>query len=628
MTDSSLDFAERPLSPAIRMERTFYRHKDLVAVVWFVLALGMYLAGNGSHGLWDRDEPRYAVATREMIRSGDWIVPRFNGDLRPDKPPLIYWLMSVPMRTLGPPEFAARFVSSLAGAGVVVLVFLISMRTGCSVRGASVASCVAALSALHLLISKAATTDAVLSLTVCAAMLLHWQQRLRFSWGRHLGFWAVLGVSALVKGPPGPMIVGLAVVGGWVWRRLAEGGWFRGIVAESDFHSHLELGEMPHMSMRSERMRNFSADHLARTLAGIALFLAVTLPWAVAVWLRTDGEFFFGEDGAIRKHVVQRAAAPMEGHGGPFLLALPYYVPVLILGLLPMTPLAVVGLRWSWSRLPRPEMRYLWAWFAPSFLAFTLAGTKLPHYVAPLVPPLAIMAGHWWTAYAQAGDARLVGPGLFWWRLGGVFAWAMAGVALLVVPVALLADRLIDSFELPSQLLAAGLPPAVVLAAAGVAGGVAWVGRRPGAALRAWGFGMAIGLLVAMKWTLPHLEPLRPSRAAMAWIEEFAPTSIEVMAAEYREPSLVFYANQAVTMYGNYEHVRGIERLSQEGNPVALVAPASRWEKWRDRYLRDEKTGEPIPGRSIPDHVSVRWSGDFYDFQSGRPRQMVIVGNW
>src|SRR5205809_7826266 len=94
----------------------------LITLLTIVAAVGVYLVGNGSVALWDRDEPRYAQASRQMVQSGDWVVPRYLDDLRTKKPPLIYWCQAAAMTVLRDTPFAARLPSVVATG--LVLAFL------------------------------------------------------------------------------------------------------------------------------------------------------------------------------------------------------------------------------------------------------------------------------------------------------------------------------------------------------------------------------------------------------------------------------------------------------------------------------------------------------------------------
>jgi 4-amino-4-deoxy-L-arabinose transferase-like glycosyltransferase len=95
-----------------------------VSILWVVL-LGWiaFLHRLGSTGLLDETEPLFVEAARQMVVTGDWITPYFNGATRFDKPPLIYWLMAVGFRCFGVNEWTARLPSALAGTGLLGLVF-------------------------------------------------------------------------------------------------------------------------------------------------------------------------------------------------------------------------------------------------------------------------------------------------------------------------------------------------------------------------------------------------------------------------------------------------------------------------------------------------------------------------
>ena len=173
-------------------------------MIFLILSsLGLYLAGNHLHSLWDRDEPRFAEAARYMAFDSDWIIPHFNGSIRYDKPVLIYWLMAPLMSLFGPNEFAARLPSALAGCLNVILLYRLAMQMGASSANAFLAALMFMISPLQVLVSKAAITDAVLQSTVLACTGLLWVQWTSgFRWSRHLALWALLGLSILLKGPP------------------------------------------------------------------------------------------------------------------------------------------------------------------------------------------------------------------------------------------------------------------------------------------------------------------------------------------------------------------------------------------------------------------------------------------
>ena len=139
----------------------FLRSPSVQALLLAVAIAAAYLFMDTRATLWDRDEPRFARATAEMVASGDYLVPTFNGQLRPDKPILIYWLMSLPMRILGPTELACRFFGAIGTALACWLTFFIGKR----LLNPSVglwAMAILATSLMMLYMGTAATADGVL----------------------------------------------------------------------------------------------------------------------------------------------------------------------------------------------------------------------------------------------------------------------------------------------------------------------------------------------------------------------------------------------------------------------------------------------------------------------------------
>ena len=138
-----------------------------------LLALVLNLAGNARTGLWDRDEPRYAVCVREMRARGDWIFPRFNGEPRYQKPILIYWLMGLGTALGGDNPFGVRLVSAVAGAATVLGTWWLGRRMF-GPRGGRLAALILATAPIAIAESKLATTDATLSLWLFGCQACLW----------------------------------------------------------------------------------------------------------------------------------------------------------------------------------------------------------------------------------------------------------------------------------------------------------------------------------------------------------------------------------------------------------------------------------------------------------------------
>ncbi len=179
-----------------------------------------YLSGGGRgllvhrqpQTLWDRDEPRFARATAEMIESGNYLYPTFNGHLRPDKPILIYWLMSVPMRVLGPTPLACRFCSS-AGIAVTCLFTFLLARRFLDAKAGLWSMVILASTLLILIEGAAATSDGILLPCMVAVLVLFGRglaQGWRWYHGAALGL--ALGLGLLDKGPVALLPVVVIVV--------------------------------------------------------------------------------------------------------------------------------------------------------------------------------------------------------------------------------------------------------------------------------------------------------------------------------------------------------------------------------------------------------------------------------
>lgn len=317
------------------------------SIFLFSLLFTLYLSLTTASSLWDRDEPRFSRATVEMVESGNYLYPTFNGQLRPDKPILIYWLMSVPVRIFGPSELTCRMVAPIATLLAALLTAWIARRLAGPTTGV-MAGTILMLTPLMAVSGTAATTDALLLACISgaiAAFLLSWLNGFK-AWHMPLMILSLAG-AMLTKGPVGlvvPLLVITAIMiftkGGAI-RRFPYLGWL-----------------------------------LFAIVSATLLFLSWGLPANAA----TNGEFLRM---GIGKHVVDRSLSAMESHGGKSIAFYFYYLPVIILTFFPWT-----------LYLPRAFARasasiFLW-WGGVVILLMSLVATKLPHYILPAWPALAI----------------------------------------------------------------------------------------------------------------------------------------------------------------------------------------------------------------------------------------------
>ena len=470
-------------------ERT--RIAAVVAAVWLLL-----LVQTPWTTLYDRDEPRFAQAAVEMVATGDLLVPTCNGAPRLHKPVLATWLMAASVSWLGPTPFAVRLWSPLGVALAAFATLLVARRTAGTAAGwwavAILASCPRVV-----LEGVAATADAVLlaATTVACALLAASLEAPRRHPGRVLLLAAALAVGALVKGPIAPAVAVLALAGtALVARRRGTG-------------VSLRLGA--------------TAVELALALVAAG---AVFLAWAIPADRATAGAYLaegFGH------HVVARVLTPFEGHGGSFLLSLPYYLPVVAIGFAPwilFLPAALASLR----REQCPLGSFLLAWAVGPLLAFTLVATKLPHYVLPAWPALAVIVARY---LARAPSAPQPPDEQRWLRRGG---WLLG---LLMVA---LGGGLVGAATILRGLAWPLLGLAAVAAAGAVAAiPAAWRGDLRRAAVAGLA-GTVASQLVLSCWLLPAAESLKPVPQLAAAIRAGTPASVPVATLAFAEPSLVF----------------------------------------------------------------------------------------
>lgn len=365
----------------------------------------------GAHSLWDVDEGVNAEAAREMLEVGNWIKPTFNYELRTAKPAMLYWLQMASYSAFGIGEWSARLPSVLASMLTVLLVYelgrnMFGRRVGL-LSGLVLASCIE-----FCVLAHSASPDAVLLACLMLAFCSFWFGSVdgRRSW--FVPFGIACGLATLTKGPIGLGLPGAIVLAYLVWNR--------------------EL----------RRLLDW------RLLWGFLAFLATAAPWYVLVTLETRGEWartFFGREN------VTRFMTPMENHSGPVFFHLlglfVFFAPWCIFlggalwyGIARTRPSNYPASVATESERTRRAYRLLVVWFAVWLGVFSLAATKLPNYVLPLYPAIAILTACFAERWRK-GDItppRWVMPtAVFGLALvGGIF-----GVGLLVAGGAIVVEK-------------------------------------------------------------------------------------------------------------------------------------------------------------------------------------------
>ena len=361
-----------------------------LAVAAFALAIAF--TGLGRTSLWDDDEGVNAECTREMMEAGTWIIPTFNWDLRTAKPILLYWIMRGSFGLFGVGEFGARFPSAIAFVLTSLVVYDLARRMFGDRWLAAIAGFIAASSLQLVILGHAATTDALHIAFTVLYIRSFWigTQQPGPGWMIPCAFWSAL--MMLTKGPA----VGLILPSGAIGLTLLWNG---------------ELRRLLHRRM----------------IGAVAVWSLVALPWYILVGTETKGEwlkaFFLNEN-------LARASEPKERHGGIPVL---YEFVCIALLFAPWSAFLYVSMR-SAIRTALVKNgsaeRLLLGWMAVYVVAFSVAATKLPHYIAPVYPALAIVVARFLAGWQAGRETVAIG-----WLRAAAIGFALTGLATVAVCV-------------------------------------------------------------------------------------------------------------------------------------------------------------------------------------------------
>ncbi|WP_457644511.1 ArnT family glycosyltransferase [Persephonella sp.] len=328
-------------------------NRDLaVAILVFISSFIIFSANIGGLSIYSLDEAKNAECAREMLERGDLIVPTFNYQLRTDKPPLHYYFMMISYSVFGVNEFSARFFSALFGAFTVLITFLISHRY----LGYRVAffSFIALISSLHFSIQfHMAVPDPFLIFWINAALfsfLVGFKENKRLF--IYL-FYLFMGLGVLTKGP-----VAVVLPSGIILLYLL-------------FTKNLNITALKKLNIP----------------LGLFITALISLPWYIAVYLKTDGKWVHD---FIFKHNIHRFSEPMEGHGGIFIVTLLF----IFVGMLPFSVFIPQTLKLAWKNRKESILLFSLIIVGVYTIFFSISGTKLPNYTVPLYPALAILTGY------------------------------------------------------------------------------------------------------------------------------------------------------------------------------------------------------------------------------------------
>jgi len=349
------------------------------ALLFFGCVL-FHVAGTWSLPLIDRDEPRFAEASREMIQRGDYVVPYFNDHLRLDKPPLTYWAQTVSYRIFGQNDFAARFPSAVAAALTALVIFSWGRRIAGEKLGWW-AAIIFTLSLQTFVHAKAAVADMWLVLFMTVA---HWSGHELLNGSSSAASRpsvAPYQLSALQRFNPSTLQPFLP------WWLMFYLSLALGFLAKGP------LAWVPLLTVTSTIFYapNLQLGRRFKFVRGIALMLAIIAAWGIPALIRTHGDFLrIG----IGRHVIGRSFGAMEGHGwnslGGYLLLLPFYFVTVFVSFFPWSIKLPALLKRLWRERDNID-NYLLSGVAIIFIIFSVIKTKLPHYTLPAFGLLALV---------------------------------------------------------------------------------------------------------------------------------------------------------------------------------------------------------------------------------------------
>lgn len=427
---------------------------------WLIFPLLiLYLLDLGSTGFLNPDEPRYASIGREMARSHDFVTPRLNGQPWFEKPPLLYWTTAAGRMLRLPDEWAARLPVALISLAFLYFFFGVLMREF-SAHTALAATAILSTSAGWLAYSFAAVPDLPMSAALGAAMLIAlFDTRLDTRHGNRGG---ALHERRINPGYAAGALLGLAI--------LAKG--------------FVPLVLFAPLFLIARRKR----------LAMIVGCLVIAAPWYLLCWAR-NGPLFWHE--FFWKQQVMRYFTPLLAHGQPWW----FYIPVILAALFPWTPLA--GLLLLRKIYDDVRVGSLVLWLVYALLFFSVGRNKLPGYVLPLMPPLAIVLA---VGLEKSGSA------MKWW---------LSASALMVVAWPPIAAALPDALLFGARQALLGFAheirfsPVLVLVPLGIAGCVWWLAWRgkPNLAMGTAALGVMFAVAYLKGPTLHQLDQRVSARA-------------------------------------------------------------------------------------------------------------------
>ena len=476
--------------------------------------------GNMGRPLANPDEGRYSEISREMAASGDWVTPRLNGLKYFEKPPLQYWATAAAFKVFGENEYSARIYVFLCGLATLLLVGYAGWRLGGPAQSLA-AMLVLASSPYFMALGGIVTLDMGLTLWTTAtffSLLLAEQaasQRLRGRRGWMLAAWASMALAVLSKG-----LVGIVFAGAAVFFVMA-------------------LARSPAILKRMQWGW------------GLAIFFAIATPWFVAVSAANPefARFFF-----VHEHFERFLT---QSHRR--VQAWWFFLPIIALGLLPWLLALPAAIAAAWrsegaARFQPLRASLLWSALIVAF--FSASGSKLPAYVLPAFPPLALVLGRYLAEAPERRLAAYLAPAALLALVLGAYAWQMPETAR---------DEWTRAMYVGAQpwAVAAAL---ILLAASVAASAMLWRARR-WAALLTMTFATVL-MLECLDNAYRHLSPRQSGLEVAQKMRPFLGPGTRLYSVAHYDQTVPFYIGRTLTLVAYVDEFE----TGQKAEPALFIA--------------------------------------------------------
>ena len=571
-----------------------------------VVAVSVMMVQVGNTHLWDQDEGFYAATAAEMYARNEWITPTFNGKLFAHKPPMMFWGMMVGYGAFGISEFGARFASAVFGLGTVFLTFAIGRKlfdtaTGLF-AGLAISSCI-----MVTLVARSATADSHLTFFTALALYLwvcdYFTEEYAFRdkmlaavrWRTWVATYAAMGLAVLTKGPIG-FLFPMAVIGLFLLTEKKVT-----VPATSTWIQRIWFHAIPYNPIEFVKtvwqMRPFTA---ATTV------LLVSSPWFLLVQWQTQGEFLREFIGV---HHLGRMSQAMDNHSGPIY----YYFVACLIGMYPWSAFAIpTTMSWiSQAKISTQirAVRFVSCWAAVYLVIFSMASTKLPNYVLPAYPALAIIVGRYFALWSQ--DVNTVSRG--WLYAGWILLIAVGAVIVIGIPMSgivefsgqTLLDRIGMARGLQNRFVWIGVAGLPLLLFGSIGACLLWF-NRPRLSAGAFSIAAFTMMVTLSQYVAPELDQLQTTqRLAKRWSNRLSSSDSRMGVLGFFRPTMVFYFGRDVDFCNSIDEAVDFAKAGQNS---ILVITDQQYANMKDKLPESTQVIERIS--QFPNRGEVLVLGD------------------